>query len=310
MSLGNATKTTLRLGLITRPVSLFKTTGDPKDAKYDTAGPNGGKLVYKQVAVALPPDEETPDDLFEEAEGTIPRRTVETVLGTDLGAYRQVLVEEGTDVEVPKAEIRHGVRRTDGVFVDLTDGLAAINEATKLDEMAIHSFIRVEQVPRERVKASYWLAPNSPEAAYVLSVMTGAMKETRRVAVVKWTKRTRQALGVIVPHRSGGLLVLELCFTDLWREPDAKVLSPSRMEPLSSEVREAIKLIEAMADSRVSLDELEDDAVSMRRELLERASAGQGFTVPPPAPERPDITLEDALKQWAEDVEDAKQAGS
>lgn len=301
--LGNATRTTLALGSVSTPIALYRTVGEPKDAKYDTAGPNGGELHYEEKAEESPPEEaEATDPLATDPEAYIglPIKTDErlpqdTAVVTGLatpGRYRRVLVEEGTGVEVEKADVRRGVRQPDGCFVDLTDGLREIDDKTKLEQMRVVSFIRVEQVPRDRITGAYWVAPGAPGGAKVLALLRKAMRTTRRVAVVKWTKRSRQALGVMVAHHSGALQVLEVAFAALVRKPDDKVLSPSHVPVTDTELAAAVALVKAMSDSVMSLDELEDDAVVLRRELLEKAAAGEAFTVSEHAPEVSESVLD------------------
>lgn len=300
--LGNATKTTLALGQVSAPVALYRTVGEAKDVKYDTAGPNGRELRYEDRSEEAPPEEVAVGDPLGVQEEYVPplQEAADRAVVTEIplsapGCFRQVLVEDGSGVEVTREEVRRGLRR-EGSFIDLTDGLREIEEATKLEEMRVISFIRVEQVPRGRVTGSYWVAPDAPGGAKVLRILRDAMRLRRRVAVVKWTKRSKQALGVLGADRSGGLLLMEVAFADLRREPDAKVLSPLHAEVTAAEVRAACDLIDAMADAVASLDEVEDDAVVLRRELLARAQAGEEFRVPErPAPAE-DVSVLDAFR--------------
>lgn len=286
-----STTTTLVLGSVTAEVALLKTTGDPvKLPEFVRAGPSGGalrkesRLVYEAqvpktdpLAISAESDAETGawaevTDAFQAGEGFIPAE------------YRDVLVEEGSNAEVREDEVRRGIRDDSGVFIDLTEHLARIDEETKLQEMEVAAFIRVEQVPRERVTGSYYLASSDGTGAKVLRLVYEAMRKSRRVAVVRWTKRTRQALGVIVPHAaSGALLVLELSWEAQWRTPPPRALS--HLMPVAdvspSEIEAAVSLVDALADSRAALDEMEDDAVRLRTELVDEArelGATPGFT--------------------------------
>lgn len=281
-----STTTTLVLGAVRAEVSLMKTTGDPEKVPvFEKAGPNGGRLVREQRLVPAAPAVRF-DPIS--GEGSVAAVAAEPDVVFDFEAgpeYETVLVEEGSGVVIPEGgEVARGVRREDGSFVDLTDHLARIEEATKLDEMGVAAFIRVEQVPRERVIGSYYIGTDGP-AAKVIRLLFEAMRESRRVAVVKLTKRTRQSLGVIVPHgASGALLLLELAWDAQWRDPGPRALAHLEADVTTSEVKAALALVGALSDSREALLEQEDDAVRLRRDLVEAALSGDVPALPEGVP--------------------------
>lgn len=310
LKLGNASRTILQFGAVKAPVALFKTTKEPKDAaaSWDTAGPHGGTLHRQQKPVDKPvAEEESADPLAVEEPERSPLATA--ILGAparssdgDAGGlreylaggndgpggqdasadyaapeaeYRNVLVEAGSGEEVEPEAVRRGIRLDplhkdgDPLFVDLTPHLAKIEADTKLEVMKVVSFVRVEKVPRARVIGSYYLAADGDDALAVATLYR-ALRRMHRVAVVKWTKRTRQSAGVVAPVNVRGkdvLVVLELAWEAHWIDPTPRVLTHLAAEVPDAYVDAACELIKAMADSVDSLDELEDDAVAARRDL-------------------------------------------
>ncbi|HEX7088699.1 MAG TPA: Ku protein [Longimicrobiales bacterium] len=296
-----AKRTELRFGLATAPIALLKTTGETDEPSFEKAGPNGGKLKtemrpdpeYKPVdeeSSIVPP---TPEEI------RAAQKAVDEVAERARKARESevpevpVVVEEGTGVEV--AEPRRGIRLADGSFVDLTDELARIDERTRLDAMDTVAFIRREQVPRERILGSYFLAGDGAGAMRLLRTLFMASRTAGRVPVVRWTKTKRQAVGVIVPALEDGkqhLKVLELAFAEDVREvPERADLNA--VTASDEDVEAATALIEAMADSSAALDEVTDERARLLRELVARAEAGEfhGFEVPE-RPELPDNVVD------------------
>jgi non-homologous end joining protein Ku len=319
-------KTKLALGKLSKGVTLYKTTGAAQEEReYDTAGPNGGRLRYVQRAQPksdTPADtpaeapaairEEASDPLALDSLGPLPpsvRDDIETEAAQAEGAQtkaaapeaemRQVLVEEAegkSEAEWPEVEredVRRGIRKDDGSFVDLTDQLAAIDENSKLDEMRVEAFIDIGQVRRTRVLGSYYVALDDPSAAPFLRALYLKMREARRAAVVKWTKRTGQSLGVLVADgRTDCLVCIEYEFSNRVREPHAKALAVRGARPSDRLMAGVGTLIEALSDTTVALDEMVDDRTQLTSELLQAVEEGKvaAFKVPDkPAAEDDDI---------------------
>lgn len=310
-----ATRTTLAIGAVEVAVGLFPAVAKPAAlAEFETAGPNGGRLKYEQraqpksgpgggglVEMLAGPAEQGggdgradpfADDVAAVAEephpvaaahGDTERRLPPS--DSAAGEFRQVLVEEGSGVEVERDQVRRGVRVEDGRFVDCTAQLAEIDARTRLDRFEVVAFIDIGQVPRERVLASYYVAPSEPEGKRALRLLYEAMRSTRRAAVAKWTTRTRQACGVVVPfeHRASrqvALMVLKLAWAeDMRAVPPAAALNDvvvaDTIDGRGRMLGAAEELVRAWSDRRVALDELRDDAIALREELMARVVAGE-----------------------------------
>lgn len=272
--------TTLKWGQVEIAVGLFSTVATPgKLQTFDTAGPNGGVLKAQQVARATPvaeavemPAVDVIGDPFADVLTTEADVAVARTVTVD-GQYGRELVEEGSGVVVSPENVRKGVRLEDGSFLDCTAQLAQIDADTKLDCAEIVAFVGVSRVPRARVKGAQYVGAADEKAPRSLRLLLEAMKSTKRVAVVKLTKRSRQTLGVI-GWLDGSLVLYELVFAEDFREPPARVLKVSQALVTDAEVAVAVRLVEAMGDSISALDELRDDAVARREQLRADALAG------------------------------------
>lgn len=314
-----AVKTKLTVQQVEIEVGLYSAKQDPKElVKFDTAGPNGGKLKYEQRAVAKPPDEQTPepeakgDPLGERAKTAAAnaRETaerLEALAAEDAtesalvdGEFRQVLVEESTGEVVEADQLRRGVRLDDGRFIDCTDQLQAIEDETKLDEMRVVSFIDVGQVPRDRVLASYYVGTDDPDSLPALRLLRESMRAKRRVAVVRWSARSRQTLGVLVPgidpQGRAVLKALKLMWAEDFRDAPTRAHLDA-VTVSSAMIEQASQLVDAMSDTRESLDELRDEALALREELKARADAGEMDVevVTPAQAEEPEADLSGQL---------------
>lgn len=309
--------TELFIGTMKAAVGLFGTQAKPeKTAEFDTAGPNGGVLKFEMRGAAAPvektetdqPDVPVHSDPLAVADDAA--ATIEGDLRGQLdhherdsggalvdGEFRRVLVEEGSGVVVEPDQMRRGVRLADGSFVDCTAQLAAIGERTKLDRMEIVKCIDSTQVRRERVVGSYYVGAQDADAAPKLRLLYEALRRRREVAIVKYTTRSRQQLGVLMPHaKTGTLILLSLVFAEDFREPPAKAKAVAKVQVRESNVLGMAKLLAALHGHVDDLDELRDDAIALREELKARAEAGEMTTVVEPLPvAEEDVDLENAL---------------
>lgn len=304
-----SSRTVLKFGLVGAPVALYKTTGDPETPEFVKAGPHGGELERGPVkdgkrlpgSVAQEMRRAPAARTGEVADDAIPMEAPLAV-STEEEPVSVGILERGYDEEVPEDQVRRGVRLEDGRFVDLTEQLEAVAEKTRLDEMEIIGFVRREQVPRSRITGSYYLGGDGPGAPKVLALLLETMKVVGRVAVIKWTKTSRQALGVIVPGRhSGALIVLELVWASCFRQPGPRCLTHLQAPVAAGELAAAIELATAMADAAAVLDEQEDDRVRLLNELAERARLGEvtDFKVPETPEPQEDADLVDLLRASA-----------
>lgn len=276
--------TVLRIGSIETPVDLYKVTTDSqKRQKWVLADSEGNDWAPESPSVGDPLGGEPSEDSVATSEGISPGAPIGGAVPAGGGASEGVVPPGASEGVVPGGEPepekpRKGIRKEDGAFVDLTDQIEEITERATLEEMQVVSFIDARHVPRERIVGSYYLAGGlggSWPASKVLAVLMRAMRQSQKVAVVRFSKRKGQTLGALTTRRDGALLLLELAFSAQVREPNGKCLAHTQVEPAQGDVIGAVRLVEAMAGKRESLDGIRDSRVVMEQELITRAEAGE-----------------------------------
>ena len=165
-------------------------------------------------------------------------------------------------------------------FHDLTEHLRAVDEITRLEEMRIEGFVSQYKIPPARILGSYWVGPTEG-SGQVLRLLYAAMRSEHQGAIVRWTKRTRQALGVIVTSGEG-LILLELSWASLVRDPRPEVQAMTDRDVPGEQIKLARELVQAMMVDVETLDDFEDQGWLWRHTLRERALAGED----PPVPQR------------------------
>jgi non-homologous end joining protein Ku len=331
----SSANTELYVGTLKMDVGLFGTNAKPaKTQEFDTAGPNGGRLKFEMrgvVAEQAPEDEpdapvQTSDPLAMSDPGSAAPHPAETTVEraeqqgaaalmqrTEPGAlvdgeFRRVLVEEGSGEVVEADQVRKGVRLDDGRFIDCTDQLDAIDRRTKLDRIDVVRCIDSTQIRRERVIGGYYVGGQATEDLPKLRLLYEALRKRREVAVVKYTTRSRQQIGVVAPNAKTGTLILQnLVWADDWRDAPARAHGIAKVQVNEQHVEAMCSLLEALHGHVDDLDELRDDAIALREELKTRALAGElAEVVEPVAAEEPAADLEGVLAASLEAVRAGK----
>lgn len=314
----SSANTVLVIGAIRAEIGLFGTQAKSASlAEFDRAGPNGKKLKVEQRAVEaaepvgdgsdVVPVQES-DPLAGDPGPDVP--AVEEVaaagVGAPVGEFRSVLVEEGGDgTPVEPDDVRRGIRLENGRFIDCSDQLVAIEERTKLDRIEVIATVDSTQVRRERVVSAYYIGAQDAGAKPRLRLLYEALKLRREVAVVKYTTKSRQRLGIVAPNAKTGTLVLqELVYSDDWREPPAKALAIQSAKVEARQVEAMTQILAAMHDTVEAVDEQRDEAIVLREELATRARAGEiDVEVVEPIPAEEDAPdLMEALRASLEQV--------
>jgi non-homologous end joining protein Ku len=269
-------KTHLKIGGVVGSISLYKAIGDGKNQKWESADADGNPWKPKPAAEALP---EPPGDPLGGESTPEPQKGTGAPIGGAVppageAPESEVPLEMSAEPEKP----RKGIRKADGAFVDLTDEIEGITERTTMEQMEIVSFISRSHVPRERIIGTYFVAGGDGDGLpplRLLQTLVEAMRETSTVAVVRFSKRKGQTLGVLTVRRDGAILLLELCFAEHFRAPNPKCLAHTHAETKPEEVEQAGRLIMAMAGRRDDLDGIRDLRAWMEEELVKRAEEGE-----------------------------------
>jgi hypothetical protein len=299
----------LRFGGVSVEVALSKTSGKSAEAKHTVRRMIGDELADVARMNAL--------HKWQREHGSAEVREERVAANGALGEYveqhaaaslvmddetqerfNEAVAEVNPYADLPPERIEHGVYRPvngepqavqdfteDGEWVDLTDRLAKIDERTRIDGMEVVATIPSPSVPRHRVRDSYWigLAPDAAGTPKVLALLWAALRKQQRAAVVKWTKRTNQALGIIE-------------WSANMRKPGPRATAPLTVETSIAEQAAALALVEALAEPSAFLDSVRDERTAKRAELLEAARAGtlEAFE-PPPEPVSADSDLSAVL---------------
>lgn len=290
-----STLTTLAWGAVRAPVALYKIDGDVDEASFDT-------LREPEPAVVPDSPEEVELSLAEEGPGDPLGLVREDTVKLGGEALHRAAAEAFSASPEPPAQRparpkpRKGIYREDESFLDLTEQLERIDEATQLDALTVVGFIRRERVSRMRIRGAYYLAGDGGTAPRALKALLHGMHATGRVAICKWTKRSRQAIGVVVPDREhpGAILVLELVFSANLREPSPRCFSHQQAELTEAEKKLAYQLVKAMTATADVVGALEDDAITQRAAL--RAAAEAGLVDAWEAPEVPNLAATEDIE--------------
>jgi hypothetical protein len=203
--------------------------------------------------------------------------------------------------------VQQGVYLDDGTWIDLTDRLAAIDDATKLDGMEVVATIPSASVHRERIRDAHYINGVNPDEYGVLSLLWHALRHTDRAAVVVWTKVKTQALGVVVARgtraKDAHLLLLEVEWAQNMREPGPKATGPIKVAHSPEEINAAVQLVEAFASGTSSLDDQVDTRLAKRGELLTLAREGRLGEYVPPKPPAEDAEWSDIVAAFASSAE-------
>lgn len=200
-------------------------------------------------------------------------------------------------VPVAKAEVKHlhGVwREEEGqepVWVDLTDELADIDLRTRVDGQEVAACIAQSSIPAGRVRDSWYVAPAGKGAPKVLALLWSALRKHRVGALVRWTKRTNQALGVVVARgteKKPHLELMELTFSAHVKPlPDRCDLGAALAATTDVERAAAERLVAAYREKPSVVDVLRDERSAQRAEVLQAAREGRELPAAPAARELP-----------------------
>jgi hypothetical protein len=273
--------TTISVGAASAEVSLVAQSRKPKEAKHDTRWvdgtpePNGSSEPWPDES--LPPCDGERDDTATDPTETQPP--------AELAA---------APLSAPAGHREHGVWRGQGearAWVDLTAELAEVDDAFRLDGIRIESTAPESTLEASRVRGASYVVPRTPESRVFLGHLWDGLRTSNSIAVVRFSKRTNEYLGVLRARGSGTKAFVELLEVE-WFEnavplPPTAELSP----PIGSAATAAMA---ALRDPGV-LGRLRDERNARRAELLQAAREGRDLPGLPQVLGDPVSGLERAL---------------
>lgn len=263
-------RTTLVIGGVRAEVALTKVGAEPREAQYEVrrvALDEDGEPIAESddFAAVATKGGGPPTDVFEATE----------------------YVEADEPEPVAASErVEHGLT-VDDEWVDLTEQLNAIDAATILKEMEVDATVARNAIPNMRVRGAYYVSPAAPGASPALGYVWKALRDTGSAALVRRTKRKNQALGAVVPvgYEHGGgpiyLVLLELEWSANVRPVPNNADLTTAVANLEVRGRQAAaSLVTQMHESPRVFEELRDERIGRRAELLEAARAGKSWAAP------------------------------
>jgi hypothetical protein len=272
----------LRVGGVAAEVALVKTSGRPKAAMHETRRVDGPPTF-------VPVGEEVLAD--------------ETPFGFAGGDPETNATYQHPVLGMPDPpEYRHGVtREADGGWEDLTERLAEIDERTRLDGMEVAYTVASSAVPRLRVRDAHFVAPADQGATGVLAHLWQGLRDGDLAALVRWTKRTNQALGAIVASGTvlnAHLVLLELEWTASMRALPARARLGDAVEAVTPQGARAVAdLLDALRGRPGVVAHMRDERAAQRAELLDAARAGHRLPEPPEPEPGPEAEVVAALER-------------
>jgi DNA end-binding protein Ku len=223
------------------------------------------------------------------------------VHAADGGRIRYKRVCELDGEEVPYSDIAKGYELPGGEIVVLTDEDFANLPLASSKEIDVVEFVPAEQIDPMLYNKAYYAEPDkSGIKPYVL--MRDTLADSDRVAVVKVTLRSREALGVL--RATGDVLVVH---TLLWPEEirDAQSLAPqTEVTVRKQEVAMASSYIESLA-ADFDPTEFTDEYKAAVEEVVAAKAAGREVTAVEPSSDGGEVI--DLVEALRANVEAAKE---
>jgi non-homologous end joining protein Ku len=302
---------TVQTGTLHRPVSVGAESplgsgdvGDPLadlppgETRYDQPGyVNGPPLGDADV----PPAEPVLDSAarVEPGPGVIPP-VPEREMASSIPAERAAQV-----YVAPLTTVQQGVHLDDGTWVDLTERFAEIDERTKLvgpdgkPVMEVVATIASSAIGRERIRNAKYVGGADPKTYKVLRLLWLGLRANDSAAVVRWAERTTQRLGIIVAKGGASeptLVLLECEWAENMRPAPPRVIGPQTVGVTPREADAAKALVKAMHAPPSALNDLRDERLAKRAELLKAAREGKLTEYAGPAAPAPLAEVEDVAE--------------
>ena len=174
-------------------------------------------------------------------------------------------------------------------------------KSTKVIE--IEGFIDAGEVQPSLYESPYFAGPDGPVAAKTYSLLSQALKASRKVGIGKVVLRDREEV-VMIASLEGGLVLYKLRHPNEVRKMD-EVPQIEHKEINKDELKLSINLVESMASKLKDLD-LTDRYSDALREMIEAKIAGKEV-VASAEEEKPVVDIMTALRQSIEKTKASKK---
>jgi DNA end-binding protein Ku len=209
--------------------------------------------------------------------------------GTDGGRIRQKRVCEVDGEEVPFTEVVRGYEMPAGDVVMLTDDDLATLPLATTRLIDVRAFVPVDQIDPISFSKSYYLEPE-PAGIKPYVLLSEALQQSGRAAVVKVALRARESLGVL-RVRDQVILLTTMLWPDEIRVPDFPFLHED-VDLVGPEVHAAVEAIEQLSGTFVA-SQYTDRYREALEDLIEAKIEGREIVRP--AAREEDSTVEDLI---------------
>lgn len=203
----------------------------------------------------------------------------------DGGRIRQKRVCEVDGEEVPFAEIARGYEMPAGDVIMLSDDDLATLPLATTRLIDVRAFVPIDQIDAISFNKSYYLEPE-PAGVKPYVLLSEALQQSGRAAVVKVALRARESLGVL-RVRDQVIVLTTMLWPDEIRVPDFPFLHED-VDLVRPEVHAAVEAIEQLSGTFVASDytdryrEALEDLIEAKiegREIMRPAAAEEDATV-------------------------------
>jgi DNA end-binding protein Ku len=216
--------------------------------------------------------------------------------------YKKVSALDGE--EVPDEHIVKGyeIAKDRYVVVDPDELEPFMPAATKTVEL--EEFVDLDEIDPVYFDSAYYVAPGATPKPYVL--LARAMEEAGKVAIARFVMRNKQYTAAIRAE-NGRLVMSTLSYADEVIDP-ADIDELQGLDDIDVTAKE-VKMAESLVESLAATFEPEKYRDQYREEvldLIQRKAAGEEFTVPEVASEKPKVI--DLMAALEASVRAAKEA--
>jgi DNA end-binding protein Ku len=288
----------ISFGLVNIPVKLYVATS-PKDVRFHQfEGGTGRRIRYRRMAAGAAP-EDLDDAMTERLRDE----------GDEASSPRPDVVAPPTEAppetEVSWDEVVKGYEIEPGRVVTVSQEELREISPERSRVLEVEQFVDLEDIDPVYFEKSYYVVPqHGEESERPYSLLLWAMREANRVAIGRFTLRTKDHLSAVRPAEDV-LMLHTLFYADEIRERK-EVWTPRLDKPGDRELRLAHQLVEAL-EGKWDPSGYRDTYRERVLELLESKSE-KAFVVQEEAEEAPASKIADLMEALKESVEAAREA--
>jgi DNA end-binding protein Ku len=191
---------------------------------------------------------------------------------------KQQMYDPETGAVVAKENIVKGYEFAKDQYVVFTAEELAALDAESDKRMEIVEFVPAESVDPIYLDTLYYLGPDKG-AERSFRLLTATLKETKRVAVVRYAARSREHVALIRPL-GDGLALQQLRYADEVRDPAEVEVPEATLKP--EEMALAKLLVEAQTSEAFVPSKYKDDYQEKLKVIIDKKVKGEPIPAPVP----------------------------